>query len=104
MDAANGVHEMKQFTVAKICGFAAGTLLELGKEQVRRRRSVLSNTDTDGVYLTNQPVQFKVGEVVGVDPDLAGKGMLDALISEDTIAEPEPKSKPGPKPKSKPGK
>lgn len=65
-----------EFKTLSICRFGSGTLLGLDERQVKRRRHMLDDTDQEGVYLTRQPVEFKAGEAIKVDPDTLGKSML----------------------------
>lgn len=55
----------------------ADTLLVLGPDQVRRRRQSLLALGSNS-YRATAPVQFKAGEVFGVDGEI-GKAALSAM-------------------------
>lgn len=82
-----------KFKTKIICRFASGTLLGLDEKQVNRRRHMLDETDTEGIYLTKLPVEFKVGETIGVDPDTLGKSMLGCMDDFGRQAKAEEKAK-----------
>lgn len=82
-----------KFKTKIITRFASGTLLALDAKQVDRRKHMLDETDTKGVYLTKLPVEFKVGETIGVDPDTLGKALLNNMDDFGRQAEAEAKTK-----------
>lgn len=70
---------MRQYRIRNTLTVAAGTMLGLSAEQVRRRRHQLEPIDPQpgeapqwgpGRYRATTLVQFKQGEVVGIDGDL----------------------------------
>lgn len=73
---------MKARVLATV-SFAAGHRLALSEGQVKARRHALKKAG-NGVYITTAEVQFKAGEVIGVEGDLPKS--LQALV--DTGARP----------------
>lgn len=76
---------MRHFVTLALVKIAAGTLLALDDDQVRRRRHVLTDTDLPEVFLTKADVQFKTGEVIGFvdEPPRAVQPFLEfALVFE----------------------
>ena len=56
----------------RVAGVPADTLVGLSDDQVRRRRSALKPAG-DGLYLTLRSIEFKLGEVVSLDPSSLSK-------------------------------
>jgi hypothetical protein len=57
---------MEKYRVKEILRLFYG-LIELDEDQAISRRINLMATDIDGVYKIDKPIEFKVGEVVGLD-------------------------------------
>lgn len=69
---------MKTYEViAKPVTFRAGAVLALSKDQVARRRHLLTDLG-EGVYRLTGTTQFKRGERIGVDGEVS-KAMLALL-------------------------
>lgn len=60
---------MDKYLIVAPATFGAGARLGLSKEQAAARAHALKEV-AKGVYVAQQPVQFKAGEVVGIDGDL----------------------------------
>ena len=60
---------MDKFLIVAPATFPAGTRLGLSSEQAAARSAALAEAGK-GVYLVQQPVQFKAGEVVGFAGEL----------------------------------
>ena len=69
--------------VLSVISFAAGQRLALSEGQAKARRHALKKIG-NGLYVTTAEVQFKAGEVIGVEGDLPKA--LQALV--DTGAKP----------------
>lgn len=67
--------------VAKPIRLAAGTLMQLADDQVRRRRHAIECVDAAaGIWRSLAPVEFKVGERLGIEP--APPKALAAMVVE----------------------
>lgn len=68
---------------------SAGTVVMLDEEQVLSRLHKLEELDAEaGLYEATGELQFKVGEVLGVNPDALPKNFRDGLDEEtDEVAE-----------------
>jgi hypothetical protein len=60
---------MDKFLIVSVATFGAGARLGLSKEQAAARAGALTDVGK-GVYVAKQSVQFKAGEVIGIDGDL----------------------------------
>lgn len=60
---------MEKYLIVATATFGAGLRLGLSKEQAAARANALKEVGK-GVYVAQQPVQFKAGETVGIDGDL----------------------------------
>lgn len=60
---------MDKYLVVAPATFGAGARLGLSKEQAAARAHALKEVGK-GVYVAQQPVQFKAGETVGIDGEL----------------------------------
>jgi hypothetical protein len=60
---------MKKFSISKAVTFTEGTVLGLTPEQAAPRAHALRELE-EGVFVVEQPVQFKIGEVIGHEGDL----------------------------------
>jgi hypothetical protein len=58
---------MKRYETNQTVRLPAGTVLALSPEQIRRRRHLLEPV-ADGMTVARQPVEFKAGEIIGLDP------------------------------------
>lgn len=75
---------MKDYSVvSRSCSFGAGQILRLSPEQVAARPHLLDCTEDAGIYIARAPLEFKQGEIVGLDGDVNKK----ALLSLEEIAE-----------------
>lgn len=76
---------MKKYTTTTIVTLPAGTVMELNAEQAAARRHALESLRGNGVYRAIAPVQFKRGEVLGLDVE-PPKALADELIDEQAVA------------------
>jgi hypothetical protein len=76
---------MKKFSISKAVTFTEGTVLGLTPEQAAPRAHALRELE-EGVFVVEQPVQFKIGEVIGYEGELP-RAIATAL--EDADAKPE---------------
>lgn len=60
---------MDKFLIVSVATFGAGARLGLSKEQAAARAGALTDVGK-GVYVAKQSVQFKAGEVIGIDGNL----------------------------------
>lgn len=60
---------MKTYLIVKLLTVAAGTVVRLSAEQAQRRRGRVTDLG-EGRYQLNELLQFKAGEVVGIEGDL----------------------------------
>jgi len=60
---------MDKYLIVAPATFGAGTRLGLSQEQAEARAQALKEV-AKGVYVAQQPVQFKAGETVAIDGDL----------------------------------
>lgn len=60
---------MDKYLIVAPATFGAGARLGLSKEQAAARANALKEV-AKGVFVAQQPVQFKAGEVIGIDGDL----------------------------------
>lgn len=60
---------MDKFQIVATATFGAGARLGLSKEQAAARVHSLREV-ARGVYVAQQPVQFKAGEVIGLDGEI----------------------------------
>jgi len=77
---------MTERLIQQTADFPAGTRLALDAAQVRSRRHCLKAVG-DGFYLTTAPVQFKAGEVIGLEGEPA-KAQAEAVVLKDAPAKP----------------
>lgn len=75
---------MKKYVTTTIVTLPAGTVMELNAEQAAARRHALVTTGK-GVYRAASAVQFKRGEVIGLDVE-PPKALADELIDEKEAA------------------
>lgn len=76
---------MKKYTTTTIVTLPAGTVMELNAEQAAARRHAIEPLRGNGVYRATAPVQFKRGEVLGLDAE-PPKALADELIDEKEAA------------------
>lgn len=62
-------------------------LVGLNKDQVRRRRHLIVDTDVDGVYSLKEPISFKNGEEFTHDGDLTRVQGVETIFTADELAE-----------------
>lgn len=75
---------MKKYTTTAIVTLPAGTVMELNAEQAASRRHAVAAIGK-GVYRATAAVQFKRGEVIGLDVE-PPKALADELIDEKEVA------------------
>ena len=75
---------MKKYVTTAIVTLPAGTVMELNAEQAAARRHALV-THSKGVYRATAAVQFKRGEMIGLEVE-PPKAMADELIDEKEAA------------------
>lgn len=76
---------MKKYTTTTIVTLPAGTVMELTPEQAAARRHAIESLRGNGLYRATAPVQFKRGEVIGLDVE-PPKALADELIDEKEAA------------------
>lgn len=77
--------------IQQTADFPAGTRLALSAAQARSRRHCLK-TVGDGFFLTTAPVQFKAGEVIGLEGE-PPKAQAEAVVLKDAPAKPAARKK-----------
>lgn len=76
---------MKKYTTTAIVTLPAGTVMELTAEQAAARRHALQQQRGPNLYRATAPVQFKRGEVIGLEVE-PPKSLADELIDEKEVA------------------
>jgi hypothetical protein len=81
---------MKDYRVEKVL-FLTGGIVRLSDDQSRRRALNIKKTNKKGLYDIMQPVQFKVGEIIGLGkPSKANaQSLVDIEAEEKELAEKE---------------
>lgn len=76
---------MRKYTTTAIVTLPAGTVMELNVEQAAARRHALQSQRGPNLYRATAPVQFKRGEVIGLEVE-PPKALADELIDEKEVA------------------
>lgn len=69
---------MQHYRTTAPTGVNAGATVQLSGDQANARQSALRATERKGVYTVKDRIEFKAGEIFGLDGDLP-KSMAEAV-------------------------
>jgi hypothetical protein len=60
------VEHIQRYQATEVVKFAMGTFIELDEDQAAARAHALAETQDEDIYEVVQPVEFKIGEIIGL--------------------------------------
>lgn len=98
---------MDSYKIIAPVTFPSGTVLALDGRQAATRLHVLQAEEAPGVYIASQPLEFKIGEIIGLalppSKGETGLELIEQMKKADVVDDIEPKLQQDIKP-AKPGK